>query len=138
MPSGGPRLFLVFTSSLPLWPADVWGVTTWNITFLLDLIILVHHWYRHYKIYKKNVSPRFFELLHSSPSKLEQDNRLGSSRTEALGLEVTSIRLTEILWPIIKFGLIKSTSSDFSFDSLSKKHNRNESFFMFTMIIFDL
>ena len=35
--------------------------------------------------------------MPSSRLKLEEDNRPGSSRTEALSLEVTSIRLTEIL-----------------------------------------
>ena len=48
---------------------------------------------------KKNYLPKFFESLPSSRLELEE----GSSHTKVLGLEVTNIRSTEILWNKIEY-----------------------------------
>ena len=66
-------------------------------SLLLELTTFVHRSFRYTKIYIQNKSPRSLELLASSRLKIEEDDRLGSIRTEALGLKVTNIRLTEIL-----------------------------------------
>lgn len=52
---------------------------------------------------KKNYLPKFFESLPSSRLELEEGGRLGSSHTKVLGLEVTNIRSTEILWNKIEY-----------------------------------
>ena len=64
--------------------------------------------------FTKQFLPKFFELLPSLQLKLEENDRLGSSRTEALGLEVTNNRSTDILWHKIENLTIICTFQDSS------------------------